>query len=586
MRILGVNSAYHEHSACLVVDGRVVAAVEEERFNRVKHGKRARVDSPDQLPEQAMDWCLASQGLRPEEIDHVAYSFDPARRLKCNVGLEDESRLLRGSWGTQEGEERFYRHNLLARDRLLARFPRARFHFLPHHLCHAAGAFLCSPFERAAILVADGIGEFASTWLGVGDGGAIKALQEVHYPNSLGFVWERMSEFLGFDAYSGPGKMMGYGCLTDPVGESTGCDYKALLDDWIRLLPDGGFAVDAEVFRFRTEDYSGLERWLGPRRQRVVYRYEEASIASALQERTEQVMLHLARRLDELVNGAPEPGSPRVDALCMSGGVALNCVANQRLVEESPFRRFHIQAAANDAGTAIGAALLVWCGVLGRERQPQPGHVYLGPEYGPVQIDAALRAAGASWRIVDDPAREAARRIAEGEIVAWFQGALEMGPRALGHRSILVDPTHFDARDLLNIRVKHREIFRPFAPSAIEEAVPELFGRERLAAPAELMLLAVPVAGPRVQQRIPAVVQVNGITGQATARVQVVREAVAPEYYRLIRELEPLCGVGAVLNTSFNISEPIVCSPAHALRTFARSEMDSLFLGDRLVTRR
>ncbi|RCK80817.1 MAG: carbamoyl transferase [Candidatus Ozemobacter sibiricus] len=572
--ILGINAAYHESAVCLLRDGVILNAVEEERFNRIKHAKHARVDNADELPEQALEWSLRAAGLTPDQIDHIGFSFDPEERLRCNRNLGEKG-IPPGDYGTPEGEETFHRSVYNAAAKLRQRFPKAQFHFLRHHLCHAASTFYPSRHERAAVLAIDGIGEFTTTWMGIGDGHTLKPIHEISYPHSLGFVWEKMSEHLGFDVYGGPGKVMGYACLTDPVGEASGIDYAERFRRIIQLT-DTGFTVDNSVMRFRTRDFSGLEPLFGPRRPSIVDRYEEASIAAGLQTVTEEVFIHLARLLYRKTG---------MEALCLAGGVALNCVANARLLRETPFRALHVMPAANDAGTAVGAACLLWCQVLGNRTRPRLDHAYLGPEYSETEIKAALDQAGLAATRPDDLPREVARLVYDGKIVAWFQGRLEFGPRALGHRSILGDPSRFDMRSRLNHKVKERESFRPFAPSVL----PEDIGRH-LQTPADLdaaeyMLLALPVVERRDIQRIPAVIQENGTTGHATARPHVVRPAVNPLYHRLLQEMKAISGLGMILNTSFNISEPIVATPEHAINCFQRSKMDALAIGPFLVKR-
>lgn len=575
--VLGVNSAYHEPAAAVIVDGVLVAMVEEERFSRVRHGKRAHVDNPDELPWASMEWCLQQAGIGWDDLDAIGWSLEPEARL---VGNRSRQLAGVGGWGTEEGELTFHRHALRVREVFAERAPRAAFHYLPHHLCHAASAHLASPFEESAVLVVDGIGESGSTWLGWGRGGELHHLESVPFPHSLGFVWEKFSEFLGFDAYSGPGKLMGYGAVSDPLGELTGADHLSAMREIFHPDPGGTFHVDGDAFRFATDDFSGLERSFGPRRRVMVDRYEEASIAAALQRVTSDVMVHLARRLHEQVAAAV---GHRVPALSMAGGVALNCVANYAVGAQGPFERLWIQPAANDAGTALGAALLLHQRLDGS--RVRMDHPYLGPGYGDDALRAALREAGLSWSTPDDAPAAVARRIERGEIVAWFEGRQEVGPRALGHRSIVADPTRFDTRTRLNTRVKHRESFRPFAPSVLPRAVPRFFE-----VPAELlstraMLFTLPLRSPRDKQILPAVHQENGSTGAATSRIHLVEEDVAPRYHALIEAFDALTGVPVVLNTSFNINEPIVTSPREAVATFLRSSMDALQLGPYLVAR-
>lgn len=577
--ILGVNSAYHESSVCLVVDGSIVAIAEEERFNRFRHGKRSRIDNCDELPEQAAEWCLKQAGLGWRDVTAIGYSFDPDARLKASLNLPDAQRVLPGGWGTEEGERAFHASNLRAKEKLLALAPQASFDFLGHHLCHAASAFLVSPFEEAAVLVIDGIGEGASTWLGHGKADELRALETAEYPHSIGFVWERMSEFLGFDVYSGPGKLMGYACITDPRGELSGRDYLSAMREVFREEPNGTFFVDNDAFRFRTEDFSGLERRFGPRRPQAVDRYEDASIAAALQTVTSDVMVHLANRLYDRIN---EGRATPVTDLCMAGGVALNCVANYEIALRSRFRRIWIQPAANDAGTAIGAAALLHHRLGGRGRL-RMDHAYWGPGFSEDECRAALEEKKLDFIRPDDLPAQVAASIERGEVVAWFQGRQEVGPRALGNRTILADPSRFDTRTRLNLRVKYRESFRPFAPSVLPRALDRFFETPSDMVSARYMLFALPLKDRRDVQVIPAVIQENGSDGRATARIHLVDAEHNPLYAQLIGEFERLTGLGLVLNTSFNISEPIVTTPREAVATFLRSSMDALAIGPYLV---
>jgi len=579
--ILGVNSAYHESSACIVHDGRIIAVGEEERFNRVKHAKHALVNNAHELPLQAIDYCLKRAGIGASDVSHVGYSLDPDQRRDLNLALPEARAIKPGDFGSPEGEEAFYNSNMEARRLLRELFPSAEFHFLEHHLCHAASAYTVCPFEEAAVLAVDGIGELHSTWLGLGRGGKLETLARVPYPHSLGFLWEKMSMLLGFDEYSGPGKMMGYGCITDPLGELSGKDHMASMREVVQLCSDGSFFIDNDIIRFRTDDFSELERRFGARRPGPVDRYEDASIAAALQNVTEEALLNLAQGLHRMVR---ERGS-KTDALCLAGGVALNCVANDRLVREGPFKRIWVQPAANDAGTAIGAAALLQCELLGG-RRPRMEHPFWGPAFDPVEIRDTLERAGLAPLRSDDIARDVAKRLDQGQIVAWFQGGQEIGPRALGHRSILADPTRFDTRQRINTRVKHRESFRPFAPSVMAEAVPELFDLPPGSYPADYMLQASPLSDDRLSQVIPAVVQENGSTHRSTSRLHRVRRRTDPLYHRVIDEFRNLSGVGAVLNTSFNIQEPIITTPEEAIRTFSRSGMDCMAIGPYIVEAR
>jgi len=579
VHILGVNTAYHESSACLLRDGEIVTLAEEERFNRIRYGKHSRVDNPDELPEQAMAWCLKQGGIDWKDLAAIGYSLDPEERRRQNVNLPDAKRMKPGDWGTPEGEETYYRHSMTARDKLVTRAPQAGFDFLPHHRCHAASAFFASPFEQAAVLVIDGIGEFNSTWLGLGQGNNLTELEAVGYPHSLGFVWERMSEFLGFDVYSGPGKVMGYACITDPIGELTDADFLTRMRTIFHEESGGTLFVDNEAFRFRTDDFSGLERLFGPRRTSVVDRYEDAAVAAALQVVTQDVMVHLAKRLYARINAdRREP----VANLCLAGGVALNCVANYEIAARTPFKRIWVQPMANDAGTALGAAALVHFQQGGKAR-PRMAHAFWGPGYSAEEMQASLKARRLAFLKPDNVAVEVATRIERGQIVAWFQGRQDVGPRALGHRSIVTDPSRFDARNRLNTRVKYRESFRPFAPSVLPGGMAKFFELPAEMLSTRYMLFALPLREHRMTQMIPAVIQENASTGKARARAHEVQPEVDPLYAELITEFEKKTSLPMVLNTSFNIGEPIVTSPDHALDTFLKSSMDALALGPFLV---
>jgi len=579
IHVLGINSAYHESSACLLRDGQIVAIAEEERFNRFRHGKHSRVDNPDELPEQAIAWCLKEGGIEWKDVSGIGYSLDPEQRRRENLDVPDSRRMKPGDWGTVDGEETYYRHSLAARDALVSRAPQADFHFLSHHLCHAASAFYPSPFAEAAVLVIDGIGEFNSTWLGLGQGDQLKELETVGYPHSVGFVWERMSEFLGFDIYSGPGKVMGYACITDPIGELTNSDFISRMRGIFREEAGGTFFVDNDVFRFRTNDFSGLERVFGRRRPSVVDRYEDASIAAALQVVTQDIMVHLANRLYDRINANGQ--KPVVD-LCLAGGVALNCVANYEIAARTPFKRIWAQPMANDAGTALGAAALVNFHRGGRGR-PNMAHAFWGPEYSIDSLQATLKARGLAFSKPDNVASDVANFIEQGQIIAWFQGRQEVGPRALGHRSILTDPSRFDTRTRLNSRVKYRESFRPFAPSVLPEGMAAFFELPAEMLSTRYMLFALPLHQRRMAQMIPAVIQENGSTGRASARAHEVQPEVDPLYAELIGEFRKKTSLPLVLNTSFNIGEPIVTTPDQALDTFLKSSMDALALGPFLV---
>jgi len=565
MKILGINSAYHELAAALVIDGRVVVAIEEERLSRIKHGKAARVDNPHEMPVGAIRLCLERAGVRAEELDAVCYSFDPALRRET-FRLDPLSK--RGDWGDAEGEEVF----LAALGRVpeaasetLGSDVRKRFRWVPHHLAHAASTFYPSGFGEAAVLVVDGIGESASTVIAGGRGASLTRLEAIQDPHSLGFLWEKLSKHMGFSEYDAC-KVMGLAGYGDPLA------LRPAFERFVSIEPEG-YRLNPEVLAFRLDDFAALEQHLGPARDPgQPIGDAQRNIAAALQAITTEIILALARRARRLF---PAP------SLCLAGGVALNCTSNQVLKEQGPFERIYIPSAPHDAGTAVGAALYVHhaeTGAAPGEVSPMPTP-YAGPSYSDEEIRAVLTAEGVPFRRCDDIAAEVAALIAGGQVVGWFQGAMEFGPRALGNRSLLADPRDRGMREMLNVKVKHRETFRPFAPSVLEERSEAWFELGRPSWSQGAMLFACPVRPHRLAQ-IPAVTHVDG-----TARVQVVRRGDNPIFHRLIACFEQLTGVPLVLNTSFNDSEPIVCSPRDALATFRSTRIDALAMGNLLVTR-
>ena len=561
--ILGINSAYHESSACLIHNGEIILALEEERLNRVKHAKPARVDNADELPIGAIELCLEKAGITWQEVDRVGYSFDPVKRLKNKDYSEP---VVPGDWGSAEGEQLFY-EKLQQVPQKLSQLAgediTAKFEWLDHHLCHAGSAYFVSPFEDAAVLIVDGIGEFESTTFYHGKGNRLNKLKTIDYPNSLGFLWEKFAQFLGFSEYDAC-KVMGLASYGN---------FKYYDREFRQLLTiePGSFQLDPKILQFRVNDFSELEKLFGPQRepdQRLEERHMD--IAATLQKVTEEVLLELANDLYH------RTGSPN---LCLAGGVALNCVANRILQEKTPFQNIYIQPAANDAGTAIGAAYGIWHQMLGQPRSYVMERPYLGPEYSDDRIQAVLDAHHLNYRRCDNIEATAAKLVAEGNIVGWFQDRMEMGPRALGSRTLLADPRNPNMRDILNHKVKHREHFRPFAPSVLADKAQAWFCIEDSQMPSDFMLFAYEVQESQ-RDLIPAVIHVDG-----TSRVQTVRSQSHPKYYRLIQEFDKLTGVPMVLNTSFNDSEPIVCSPEDAVKTFGKTKIDYLAIGNFLVSK-
>jgi carbamoyltransferase len=564
--VLGVNSVYHESAACIVRGGEVLAFAEEERFNRRKHAKPADIETADEVPAAAILNCLDRAGVDADDIEHIAFSFDPSLRRE-----PIDEPLTAGSWGHPDGE-RLFREKLAgipdAVSKVLGQDVHERCSWVPHEISHAASTYFASPFQDAAILSIDGIGEHSTALLAHGQGRKMISLDTISYPNSLGFVWEKFAKYTGLDEYSAP-KLMALAAFAPPG------KYRAAFERLVTRTDDG-FEVDLDSFRFRVEDYGPLEALFGPRRRAGVgapFEYRFAEVAASLQEMTEKTLFSLAGRLKR------ETGSAN---LCLAGGVALNCVGMGRLLNEGPFDEVFVQPLAHDGGTALGAAL--W--VANERGDVDSRFVMENPYIGSRQstdeeIDAAISATpGIVATKLDSAPAKAAELIAQGLVVGWFQGPAEVGPRALGNRSILADPRTSASKDLINVRVKHREYFRPFAPSVLEEHAADWFDFNRTSLSTRFMSFAVPVRKDK-RSVVPAIVHVDG-----TARMQTVSAQVNPRYHALISEFLARTGVPLVLNTSFNTyDEPIVYTPQDAIRTFLRTGMDALVIHDYLVER-
>jgi carbamoyltransferase len=569
--ILGLNAYHGDAAAALVVDGQLVAAAEEERFNRVKHCAG--------FPALAAAWCLADAGLKPAALDHVAVSRDPranlGRKLLRTVRHGTSARYLRERLqnAAQVRDVRGALAEALGVEQI-----GAKMHNVEHHQAHVASAFFVSPFDDAAILSVDGFGDFASTMLAEGHGNRFEVLDRVTYPHSLGILYTAVTQWLGFPHYGDEGKVMGlapYGkpvhvdelnrlvSLDGPLFE-LGLDYFTHDDEGVDMTWDEGSPTIGRIYS------QALVDLLGPARDPsspVTELYED--VAASLQVVLEEAYLHLCRTLH---------ARTQLPNLCLAGGVALNAVANGRILPETPFEELYIQPAAGDSGTAVGAAYYVWNQELGKPRGFVMDHAYTGPAYGDDEIAAALADAGVQGERLDDdvlfPA--VAERIAAGDVVGWFQGRMEFGPRALGHRSIVADPRSDSMKDVLNARIKHREPFRPFAPSILAERTGDWFEQDY---PSPFMVLVYKTAADK-RERVPAVNHVDD-----TGRVQAVEADVEPRYHRLISEFERLTGVPILLNTSFNENEPIVMTPREALDTFLKTKMDVLVLGNHVVRR-
>ncbi len=593
MYILGINAYHGDAAAALTRDGELVAAAEEERFNRVKHCAG--------FPVEAVRYCLEAAGISIEDVEHIGVSRDPSAHLhkKIFYTAQRAARSLSGKRSDVATEEKagpgIFRQ---VADRLanaarvrdlkddLAKaldVPksrlRARFHNVEHHRAHLASSFFVSPFERAALLSIDGFGDFISTMWAVGEGNRIELLGQVEYPHSTGIVYTATTQFLGFPHYGDEGKVMGlapYGQprfmeeFRDIIRTEEGGRFRLNLDyfrhhaEGVEMTWDGGSPVIGRIF---SDEYAKL---FGPPREKgVPLGAREQDIAASLQLRLEEVGFHILRHLHE-ATGLTDLG--------LSGGVAYNSVMNGKILLNTPFRRVFIQPAAGDSGTALGVCYQISNAILNQPRAFCMEGAYTGPEFSDEKIRTALEENGLAFESYDERevTRRAAQDIADGAVIGWFQGRMEFGPRALGNRSIIVDPRRSDMKDILNARIKKREPFRPFAPSVLEERVGDYFEQTH---PAPTMLMVYQIK-PECRALIPAVTHVDG-----SGRLQTVSKEVNARYHQLITDFYELTGVPIVLNTSFNENEPIVCTPREAIDCFMKTKMDVLYLGNYAVRR-
>jgi carbamoyltransferase len=562
VKILGVNAVYHESAAALVIDGYVVAAIEEERIIRRKHAKSAEVDNPHVLPVNAIKNCLEIAGISPEEIDYIAYSFSPHMRAKQ---FKVDPISIEGNWGSKRGEQIFQnclQQVYLSIRQILGAAAASKLTWVPHHVAHAASAFFPTNWESAAILVIDGIGEDASTALAYGDSHKIKILKSLPYPHSLGFLWEKISQYLGFSEYDAC-KVMGLAAYGDSqVLEGS-------FQKLARLTQDG-FFVEKSIVQYRVSNFQPLEELFGPRRlEGYPITQQQQNLAATLQMFTNEAVLRLVNLLKDLTNKK---------RLCMTGGVALNCATNWFIKENGPFEEVYIPSGTHDSGTAIGAALSIYHDHTFTKGIYQISP-YLGPEYQISKYLKLIETSGLKACFSSNITGKVAQLIASGKIVAWFQGRMEFGPRALGNRSLLADPRNPLTREIINRKVKHREDFRPFAPSVLASKAGEWFELGRCSESLKYMLFTCPVHSCK-KELIPAVLHVDG-----TARVQLVYPEINSKYFQLIQQFEEITGVPILLNTSFNDSEPIVCSPEDAIATFKKTAIDFLVLDDYVIER-
>jgi carbamoyltransferase len=589
MRILGVSCYFHDAAAALFEDGILIAAAEEERFTRKKHDY--------EFPQNAIDFCLKTGNIQTGDLDYVVFFEKPFIKferllLSSMQSFPYSHKVFREAMVTWFGDKLWIKHLLQNKLKIAPN----KIFFSEHHLSHAASAFFCSPFEEAAILCVDGVGEWTTASFGIGKGTNIKLIKEIRFPHSIGLLYSAFTAFLGFEVNEGEYKVMGMAPFGSPK-------YVDKVRKLIHFGNDGSFELDMDYFSFhystdRTYNRRFVELFGEPRESKShfftpstgfpVYfgdkptNFDEvgrlnqhyADIAASIQVVTEEAMLRMANALHQ------ETGLKK---LCMAGGVALNSVANGKILRETPFEEIYVHPAAGDSGGAIGAALYAYHSMLGKPRNFVMDHAYWGQEHGPEETEAFLKSENISYDRIENDEKLFERvtdKLQNGKVIGWFQGRFEWGPRALGNRSIIADARRTDMKDIVNVKIKFREPFRPFAPSVLAEKAEEYFVLDDAAKhyPARYMLYVVDVRENK-REVLPAITHVDG-----TGRLQTVKKEFSPRYYGLIETFGQATGVPVILNTSFNLKgEPIVNTPKEAYSTFSRSGMDTLVLGNYII---
>jgi carbamoyltransferase len=561
MYILGIGGYYHDASACLIKDGAIVAAAEEERFNRIKHSKG--------LPYQAIDFCLEKAKISLDQIDEIGFYWNPWLWLRSRL-LYRAKMFFRAPFSSiadiiNVGYTGFL--PLLELQKLKS--PRTKLRLINHHLAHSASAFFVSPFERAGVLSMDFFGEETTTYSAIGSGNNLNRIKEIKYPHSLGALYASITQYLGFEVDEGEYKVMGLASYGEPK-------YYADLKDIVKIMPKGAFKLNLSYFNYHLTGSSQSRfvsdkfiRKFGPGRQpgeRLTQAHMD--IACSLQKTLEAVVLHIVEHAYS---------QHQEENLCLAGGVGLNCVLNSVLLAKSSFKSIFVQPAAGDGGCAMGCCYYIYNQIKGNPRVSSLKDVYFGPEYSNDEIKNELDNNKLDYKYYENIEEITAGLLAEDKIVGWFQGRMEWGPRALGNRSILANPSNPKMKDMVNTIVKRREEFRPFAPSVLAEDASACFD---ISEDSPFMLFIQNVKN-EVRDKIPAVTHIDG-----TARVQTVAREINPRFWSLISEFKKRTGIPLVLNTSFNLrGEPIVCSPRDAIRTFYSSGLDCLVLGNHLISK-
>ena len=584
MYILGLNIFHGDSSACLLRDGKLIAAAEEERFRRVKHWAG--------FPSESIKWCLSEANIGLNDINHISINQDSKANILKKIIY---TILKRPSLKMLLGRFQNKHKRLSIKEYLLNEFPNSKFtgliHSVEHHTAHLSSAFHVAPFTRSVVVSVDGFGDFASSAWGVGIGTKINLEDRVYFPHSLGIFYQALTQFIGFHNYGDEYKVMGLA----PYGKPT---YIEKMREIVKLKLNGSFELNLNYFRHHKENINyqwengspsvgilfsaELEKLLGPARkkdQELTQRHKD--IAHSVQVMYEEAFFHLLNKLHKRYD---------LDNLAISGGCGMNSVANGKVLLKTPFKRIYVQAAAGDAGGAIGAALMTWHKVGGKNSKKRVSpheHAYWGPSFSNDYISNLLKLQKdrinkencviENFLDFSQLAKLIASEIEKGKVIGWFQGKMEWGPRALGNRSIICDPRRPDMKNILNLKIKRRESFRPFAPSVLCEDVSDWFEQNDNVP----FMMQVYQINKNKRSEIPAVTHVDG-----SGRLQSVDKTTNPRYYQLIKEFKSLTNVPMILNTSFNENEPVVCKPEEALNTFLRTKMDVLVLGDWMIKRK